>query len=132
MAQEGEIVLTEIQETEWDEEAVLDSPFEAKDFIKVLPWDEYGEEVAEYGSLREKMRERNDKWTDQMAAAADAVEAYDEAEGFSDDFSTHVSWDADLNKWTIDADAFEEARKFWEFAGFEVNTSPGVSVPTTL
>lgn len=130
MAQDGEIVLTDIQETEWDEEAVLDSPFEAKDFIKVLPWNEYAEEIDEYGSLREKDRERD---MDLADAALDAVEAYEEAEGFSDDFATHVSWDAQLNKWTIDADAFEEARDFWEFAGFTVSVDPNVdSVPTTL
>lgn len=124
MAQDGEIVLTDIQETQWDEEAVLDSPFEAKDFIKVLPWKTYGEEIDEYGSLREKARERDMGIDD---AALDAVEAYQEAEGFSDDFATHVSWDGQINKWTIDADAFEEARRFWEFAGFKVSVSPNVN-----
>lgn len=129
MAKDGEIVLTDIQETEWDEEAVLDSPFEAKDFIKVLPWKTYAEEVEEYGSLREKDKARDMGLAD---AALDAAEAYEEAHGFPDDFSTHVSWDNAASKWTIDADAFEEAREFWEFAGFEVSVSPGVTVPSTL
>lgn len=129
MSQDGEIVLTDIQETEWDEKAMLDSPFEARSFIKCLPWKEYAEEIDEYGSLRQKARVRDMGIAD---AALDAVEAYQESHGFPDDFATHVSWDNEQNKWTIDADAFEEARAFWEFAGFEVNTSPGVSVPSTL
>lgn len=119
-----EIVLTDIQETQWDEEAVLDTPFEAKDFIKVLPWNSYEEELDEYGSLRKKSHERQ---MEIDSAALDAVEAYeDSGQGFPDDFATHVSWDGQINKWTIDADSFEEARKFWEFAGFTVSVSPSV------
>lgn len=122
-----EIELTDVQETEWDEEAVLESPFEAKDFIKVLPWKEYQEEVAEYGSLRAKSNARDSGISD---AALDAVEAYNNGagDGFPDDFSTHVGWDADLNKWTIDADAFDEARKFWEFCGFDVTVADHVTL----
>lgn len=126
MAKEGEIVLTEIRETEWGEEAVLDSEFEAKDFIKVLPWQEYSDEVAEYGSLREKANERDMGIGD---AVLDAVDAYNDRDdgGFPDDFATHVSWDAEINKWTIDSDAFQEAQEFWEFAGFEVRVSSNVA-----
>lgn len=123
MPQNGEIVLTDIQETQWDEEAVLDSPFEAKDFVKVLPWKTYAKELDEYGSLREKARDRDMGIGD---AALDAVEAYEKAEGFPDDFATHVSWNSQISKWTIDADAFNEARKFWEFVGFDVSIDPAV------
>lgn len=123
MASDGEIVLAEVQETNWDEKAVIESPFEAKDFIKVLPWKEYGEEVAEYGSLREKSNARDMGIDD---AVLDAVEAYIDSEGFPEDFSTHVQWDGSQNAWTIDADAFDEARKFWEFCGFRVSVKNGV------
>lgn len=123
MASDGEIVLTDVQETQYDEEAVLDSPFEAKDFIKVLPWKEYAEELEEYGSLREKCYERDMDIEDPVL---EAVEAYEESEGFPDDFATHNSWDPQINKWTIDADAFNEARKFWEFCGFDVSVDPRV------
>lgn len=125
MTEDSEIVLVEIQETEWDEEAVLDSPFDAKDFIKVLPWKTYAEEIEEYGSLREKNEQRDMGLND---AALDAIEAYDAEHGIPDDFATHNSWDAQQNSWVIDADSFEQAREFWEFAGFPVSVAPHIDL----
>lgn len=118
-----EIVLSEIRETNWGEEAVLQSPFEAKDFIKVLPWKRCDEELQEYGSLREAAKGGPGEIND---AALEAVEAYQKSHGFSDDFSTHSEWKDDLDAWVIDVDAFDEARHFWEYCGFDVSVSPHI------
>ena len=115
------IEVAEIQETSFGEKAVIDSPFEAKDYIKFLPWNAYSEEIKDHGSLKAKAEDRgtNVKSSD-MKKIFDAMEKY----GFSDDFTTHVSWDPDaLNgegAWTIDTSAVEEAADFWQFAGFNV------------
>jgi hypothetical protein len=116
-----DIVAVEVQETDFGEKVVIDSPFDAKDFIKLLPWKAYGEEVAEYGSLGGKSRSRGDGVSD---IAIQAVEDYAEEVGFTDSFSTHVSWDPealgqDGGAWTIDADSMHEAFEFFEFCGFD-------------
>ena len=41
------ITVTMIQETNFDEEAVLNSPYEARFVVKHLPWKEYQEEALE-------------------------------------------------------------------------------------
>lgn len=115
------IEVAAVQETDFGEKVVIDSPFEAKDYIKFLPWEEYASEVSEHGSLKGKAESRgtNVKSSD-MLEIFDAMEQY----GFPDDFATHVSWDPDaLNgegAWTIDREAAETAKDFWEFCGFTV------------
>jgi hypothetical protein len=117
------ITVVEIQETEFGEKAVIDSPFDAKDYIKHLPWKEYGEEVNEHGSLKRKAEDRgtNVKSSD-MLEVFDSMEQY----GFSDDFATHVSWDPnaigpDEGAWTIDVEALPEACDFWQFVGYNIS-----------
>ena len=124
------IIAVEIHETDFGEKVVLDSPFEAKDTIKHLPWKEYQEEVDEYGSLKQKAESRgtNTK-TSELTEVFDAMEQY----GFSDDFATHVSWDPaalgpDTGAWTIDADAFTEAKDFFEFCGYSVEVADDVDL----
>lgn len=118
------IEIAEIQETDFGEKAVIESPFEAKDYIKHLPWQEYSEEVAEHGSLKGKAESRgtNTK-TSELVEVFDAMEEY----GFSDDFATHVSWDNQQKAWTIDVDAIDEAADFWQFAGFTVEVADKVN-----
>lgn len=129
MADDNTIVVKSIQETEYGEKAVIDSPFEAKDAIKHLPWKEYSEEVQEHGSLREKAQDRgaNTK-TSELVELFQAMEQY----GFSDDFATHVSWDPDAldgnGAWTIDAEALTEATDFWQFLGYNIETADGVDL----
>jgi len=118
---EDTIVAVEVQETDYDEKVVLQSPFDAKDFIKVLPWKELSEEVSEHGSLREKAVSRG---MGQDAVAIQAIEDYMEQEGLPADFAAHASWDPNAlgyedGGWTIDAAALEQAFDFFEFAGFE-------------
>jgi len=115
------IVAVEVQETDFGEKVVLQSPFDAKDFIKVLPWKELQEEVAESGSLREKAVSRG---MSEDNVAIQAIEDYMEEEGFSSTFATHASWESDAlgrseGAWTIDAEAWSEAQEYFEFCGFE-------------
>lgn len=120
----------EVQEQDFGEKVVLDSPFEAKDVIKHLPWKAYEDEVSEYGSLKEKAADRGTNVkTSELQDVFDAYEAF----GFSDDFATHVSWDPnalgpDSGAWTIDVESFEEAAQFFEFAGYTVEVADGVSL----
>lgn len=112
------IVAVEVQETEYGEKVAIQSPFDAKDFIKVLPWKELQEEEEEYGSLREKAVSRG------MGSDAVAIEAAEDFE-FSDDFAAHASWEPNAfgyedGGWTIDVEAWDEAKEFFEFCGFEV------------
>lgn len=118
------IEVVEIQETDFGEKAVIDSPYSAKDYIKHLPWKEYSEEVSEHGSLREKAESRGiNTSTSELVEVFRNMEKY----GFSDSFATHNSWDSDAlggdGAWTIDADAVEEATDFWEFCGFDVEVN---------
>ena len=118
---EDAIVALEVQETDFGEKVVLQSPFDAKDFIKVLPWKELQEEVAENGSLREKAVSRG---MGEDNVAIKAIEDYIEEEGFSSTFATHASWESDAlgrseGAWTIDAGAWDEAQDYFEFCGFE-------------
>lgn len=129
MVDDNTIQIVSIQETEYGEKAVIDSPYEAKDAISQLPWKEYEKEVAEHGSLREKAESRgtNTK-TSELIELFNAVEKY----GFSDDFCTHQSWDPnaldDGGAWTIDKDAVKEAVDFWEFLGYTVEMDDEVDL----
>jgi hypothetical protein len=55
---EDTITAIEVQETEYGEELVIESPFDAKDFIQALPWKTLEEEESEHGSLRNKLEDR--------------------------------------------------------------------------
>lgn len=118
------IVAFEVQETDYDEELVIKSPFDAKEFISALPWKTLAEEVEEHGSLRAKLESR-----DVAAGAIDAAEDFE----FSDGFEAHASWDPnalgrDDGAWTIDVDAWDEASEFFEFVGFETEVRDQVSL----
>lgn len=127
MTEDNTIVIESIQETNYGEKAVIDSPYEAKDAIKHLPWKSYSEEVAEHGSLKGKAEDRgtNTK-TSELVEVFNAIEQY----GFSDDFATHVTWDGDAlggeGAWKIDREALAEAADFWQFLGYTVETADGV------
>jgi len=121
MSEKGTIVVAEIEETKYGEEAIIDSPYEAKDYISALPWKTYTEEIDEHGSLKAKAESRgtNTK-TSEMFELFEAMDEF----GFSDEFATHVGWEPDAlggdGAWTIDKEAVPEAVNFWEFAGFDV------------
>lgn len=129
MVDENTIRVASIQETEYGEKAVIDSPYPAKDYIKFLPWKAYQEEIEEHGSLKEKAKHRgtNTK-TSELLELFNQMEKY----GFSDNFATHVSWNPDAlqgdGAWTIDASAVPEAVDFWQFAGYEVTVADGVNI----
>lgn len=121
MSEDNTIEVVEIRETQYDDEAVIDSPYEARHAIKFLPWKAYSEEIAEHGSLKGKAQARgtNTK-TGELITLFSEMERY----GFSDSFSVHQSWDGDAlggdGAWTIDADAVPEAADFWEYLGYDV------------
>ena len=124
MVEDDLIRAVERIETPYQEKAVLDSPFEAKEFINALPWNTLAEEEQEHGSLRAKLEERGVDDT-----AIDAAEDF----GFSDGFAAHPTWDPnalghDEGAWTIDADSFDEAAEFFEFVGYRVEVANGVEL----
>jgi hypothetical protein len=124
MSDEDTIEAVEVQETEYGEKAVLQSPFDAKDFIQALPWKELQEEIEEHGSLRQKLEDRG-----VAEGAIAAAEDFD----FSDDFASHVSWDSnalgyDDGAWVIDVQAWDEASEFFEHCGFDVEVADGVGL----
>lgn len=105
------IRVTEIVETEWGEKAILDAPFETKDYIKVLPWGD-----GEYGEAGVPQTENV---SDQ---AAEAAQDFD----WPDDYESHVSWNGD--NWTLDPDALGEAMDFWQAQGFNVEVAASVAL----
>jgi hypothetical protein len=112
---EDTIVAVEVQETDYGEKVALQSPFDAKDFIKALPWEQVRDEVSDHGSLAEMAQSG-----DVAAGAVDAVSDFD----FSDDYASHASWDPNAfgyedGGWTVDADTLDETMEFFEFVGFE-------------
>lgn len=127
---ENTILAVEVQETDFGEKVVLDSPFDAKDYISHLPWKEYSKEIDEHGSLREKAESRgtNTK-SSELTEVFNAMEKY----GFSDDLSCHQSWEPDAmgpnnGAWTIDVESFEEAKDFFEFVGYSVEVADDAEV----
>ena len=124
MANEDTIEVVEIQETDYDEKVVLDSPYDAKEFINALPWKPLHEEVEEHGSLRAKLESRG-----VAEGAINAAEKF----GFSEDFAAHASWESNAlgyedGAWLIDLDTFEEAKEFFEFSGFNVTVRSDVAL----
>ena len=127
MSDDNTIVIDSVQETDFGEKVVVDSPFETKDYISNLPWKEYQEEVSNHGSLKEKAAANGTNVkTSQLTEVFDAMEKY----GFSDDLSCHQSWDPDAlggsGAWTIDKEAVEEVTDFWQFCGFNVEINADV------
>lgn len=121
---EDTITAVEVQDTDFGYKLVLQSPFDAKDFIQALPWKELREEVGEHGSLRAKLESRG--------VAEGAIMAAEDFE-FSDDYAAHASWDPNAlgyedGAWVIDRDAWDEAKEFFEFAGFDTEVRPEVNV----
>lgn len=117
----GTITIVKVIETEYGEKAVLDSPFEAKDYIKHLPFRSYAEEMEEYSSLKEKAADRGTNVkSSEMKEVFDQMERY----GFPDEFASHVSWEPDAlggdGAWLIDESAVDTATDFWQFCGFTV------------
>jgi hypothetical protein len=98
------ITATEIVETNFGEKVLLDSPYEAKQYIKFMPW-----------------------------SADDGVN-YDELEDdtptpdyeFSPDFASHSSWDPEAYSWAIDKGTFGQAVDFFESVGIEVEDNTGL------
>jgi hypothetical protein len=111
------IVAVAVVETDFGEKVALDSPFDAKDFISVLPWKELSEEVDEHGSLKEKAISRG------MGADNVAIKAAEDFE-FSDDYAAHPSWEPDAlggdGAWLVDVDSWDKTKEFFEFCGFDV------------
>lgn len=93
------ITAVAVVETNFGEKVALDSPFEAKQFIKFMPWS--SDDGVNYDELD------------------DDVDTPDFE--FSDGFETHSSWDPDNYQWQIDVDSFEEAREFFESVGYTVS-----------
>jgi hypothetical protein len=93
------ITATEVVETPFGEKVLLDSPYEAKQYIKYMPW-----------------------------SAGDGVN-YDEHDEdtltpdyeSSEDFACHSSWNPDEYSWAIDADTFGQAVDFFESVDIEVD-----------
>lgn len=110
----------EVIETQYGEKVVLDSPFDAKDFIKAMPFMEYGS----YDDYTAELEEGG-----VADGAINAAEDFD----FSEGFASHRSWNPtalgpDNGAWVVDADSFEETREFLEHCGFEVEVSDTVNL----
>jgi hypothetical protein len=96
----------EIVETNFGEKVLLDSPYEAKQFIKFMPWGE--DDDVNFEELEE------DTHTPDFE--------------FSSNFSCHASWNADRTAWEIDVGSFEEASRFFESVGIDVDDEAGVLI----
>lgn len=127
---EDTITAEAIIDTDFQSKVALKSPYEARHVISNLPWQEYGEEVEEYGSLKEKAEARgtNTK-TSELIDVFDAYETY----GFSDEFACHQKWDTealgpDTGAWLIDENSWDEAADFFQFAGYSVEVADDVNL----
>lgn len=132
MSDDNTIRIVEVQETKFGEKAVLDSPYDAKNYIKHLPWQEYSEELQEHDSLQAKAEARADDDTNTKTSMFRDPLIDMEQYGFSDDFATHVGWDPSAldtgGAWTIDVEALDEAVDFWQFAGFTVEVDANIDL----
>lgn len=104
MSNKGTIRLTKVVETQYGEQSVIDSPFEARFWVKVLPWQD-GEPSLERIDPEEEY-------------AAEAVEAAKEHDfGASE---VRPSWDPQESSWQIRNDEADAAIEFWEKNGWSV------------
>lgn len=124
------IKVVEVIETQYGEKAVIDSPYESRHYMKFIPWNNYSDEIAEYGSLKKKAESRgtNTK-TSELMEVFDVLESFD----FSDDFASHASWNPNalgegMGAWTIDTGSIDEALELWEYAGFKTEVSDDVTL----
>lgn len=101
------IVIEELVETQYGEKAVIESPYHAKDYIKVLPWQPDEFQVADIDDDN-----RND--------VREAVEEFD----FPQEFTAHPRWNGDA--WEIDASAALTAAEFWAEQNFNVEIEPNL------
>jgi hypothetical protein len=97
------ITVSEVVESEYGEKAILESPFEAKDWIKALPWGD--------GKFSNPGVPNTDSVPDDVAEAAEDFD-------WSEDYESHVNWNGE--NWEVDPEALEEAAIFWELNGFDV------------
>jgi len=97
------ITIGPVVETQFGEKAVIDAPYEAKDFVKHLPWED--------GAV-DRDRMKDDGVPDSRIV---------EFEGFDfGETSAHASFDFEDKNWLIDVDAVDTATEFWEGLGFTV------------
>lgn len=96
------ITAVELVETEYGEKVVLESPYEARDYIKYAPWG------SDDGVEEENLDESVDF-------------------EFSDDFGCYREWDADelggSGAWLVRASTFPEFRDYLESVGYDVTTN---------
>ena len=103
------ITIAKIEDTEYGKKAVLDAPYDVKDYIKVLPWGDG------------KFSDAGIPQTDNVdGAAATAAERFD----FPDEYAAHPNWNGD--SWEIDKDAVQTAIAFWKSAGHNVEAETDV------
>lgn len=81
-----------------------------------MPWKAMSEEMDEHGTI--------DGMVGEYDVATGAIEAAKDF-GFSDDFSTHATWDPsalgpNTGAWLVDVEHVDEVFEFFEFCGFEV------------
>jgi len=98
------ITATEVVETPFGEKVLLDSPYEAKQYIKYMPWS--ADDGVNYDELE------------------DGTQTPDYE--FSPDFGCHSSWDPEAYSWAIDASTFGQAVDFFESVGIEVEDNTGL------
>jgi len=98
------IVAEEIVETRFGEKVYIDSPYEAKQYIKYMPWS------ADDGPNPEEL--------DSDTPVPDFE--------FSDEFETHASWDSDEYKWALDVASFNESIEYFKSVGFDVEVGERV------
>lgn len=99
------ITAVEIQETDFGEKVVLDSPYDAREYIAYMPW-ENGD-----GTNPDELDEDTDEPDFE----------------FSDGFEAHHTWDGEAYNWLVDVDAFSEIREYFESVGFEVTVDGDVN-----
>lgn len=102
---ENTITIEEIVETDFGEKAAIDSPYEAKQFIKFTPWSE--DDGVNYDELED------DTETPEFE--------------FSDDFAAYHTWDPDAYRWMVNVESLSETIDFLESVGFEVEVSDSVN-----
>lgn len=105
---ENTITAVEIVETDFGEKVLLKSPFEAKQYIKYMPW--------------------------QPGDGVNYDELEDDAEtpdfNFSSEFGTYAKplyEDGQFAGWKVAVDSFPEAVEFLESVGFDVDVESAVN-----
>lgn len=109
---ENTIIIDTVIDTEYGEKALLRTDGWNREHVKAMPW------AGDEGTFEAAAKDQEGE----MLLEPDELQAIEDEFGteVDEDFATHSSFDWDREVWTVDTDSLDEAVRFLEALGWEV------------